>query len=256
MTEEQINLAIIEYDQAISNIQSVRYDGYSLLILVYNGLIKSDRKFKEWYKLGVMYQTDFIEETYRDFIENQRPVESTLSILKEWFDDLLITNAESIDWDNILVSNAENLGEILRTHYNTIPHNIYWQIVARCYTDSSFAHTNINLVLSYLKANRPDKEFLMEEEDREFFNNLPDEVTIYRGCTKEEIKSGNFRLSWTLDKKIAEFFAFTYINHTYDKGGKKDITKYDIMEKVVSKKDLLCYFSGRNEAEVLYIQTK
>lgn len=45
------------------------------------------------------------------------------------------------------------------------------------------------------------KELLMTEEELEFFNNLPEEINIYRGA--ESIKG----ISWTLSKEKAEWFA-------------------------------------------------
>lgn len=49
------------------------------------------------------------------------------------------------------------------------------------------------------------KENLMESDELEVYNGLPEEVIIYRGVgdKKQKIKA----LSWTLSKEVAEFFA-------------------------------------------------
>lgn len=256
MTQSELDIATIEYDILKTNIQQTKLFGYEMLLANYNSVCTRTDRYKETDKLGVCFQTDFLNETYKDFLENERPIQPTLNKIKKWFDELLITHKEIIDWDGMFSANAENLGEILRTHYDIIPNDIYWKMVGQCYTCSSLAHTDMPIILNYLNDERPEKEHLMDEEEREFFNNLPDEVTIYRGCTKKEIKSGNFRISWTLDKKIAEFFAFEYNNLAIGHSLDKNKSLYEVIEKTVSKKDLLCYFGGRNEAEVLYIPTK
>jgi hypothetical protein len=256
MTQFEIDRAIFEYDSAKTNIQQTQVLGYENQLTIFNIICSEPKKHRESDKLGVLYQTDFLNETYKDFLENQRQIQPTLKKIKKWFDKLLVTQKDTIDWDSMFSANPENLGEVLRTHYDTMPHNIYWKMVGECYTCSSFAHTDETTILKYLNDTRPEKEHLMDEEERIFFNNLPDEVTIYRGCTKKEIKSGKFRISWTLNKKIAEFFAFEYINLSHEISLDKDKSLYDVVEKTVSKKDLLCYFGGREEAEVLYIPNK
>jgi hypothetical protein len=256
MTQNELDRAIFEYDIVKTNIQQTKVFGYEIQLSTFNFMCARTDRHKETDKLGVNFQTDFLNETYKDFLENERPIKPTLNKIKKWFDELLITQKETIDWDGMFSSNAENLGEVLRTHYDTMPHKIYWKMVGECYTCSSLAHTDESTILKYLNDTRPEKEHLMDEEERKFFNDLPDEVNIYRGCTKKEIKSGKFRISWTLDRKIAEFFAFEYINLSHEISLDKDKSLYDVVEKTVSKKDLLCYFGGREEAEVLYIPSK
>ena len=80
------------------------------------------------------------------------------------------------------------------------------------------------------------KELLMTEEEFEFFNNLPEEITIYRGA--ESIKG----ISWTLSKEKAEWFAKRFeINGT-------------VFEKTVKKSDCFCYLNERQEEEIIYIK--
>jgi hypothetical protein len=79
------------------------------------------------------------------------------------------------------------------------------------------------------------KELLMTEEELEFFNNLPEEITIYRGA--ESIKG----ISWTLSKENAEWFAKRFeINGT-------------VFEKTVKISDCFCYLNEREEQEIIYI---
>ena len=80
------------------------------------------------------------------------------------------------------------------------------------------------------------KKWLMTEEEFEFFNNLPEEITIYRGS--EYIKG----ISWTLSKEQAEWFA-----KRFEINGK-------VFEKTVNKSDCLCYLNHREDQEIIYIK--
>jgi hypothetical protein len=75
------------------------------------------------------------------------------------------------------------------------------------------------------------KELLMTEEEFEFFNNLPEEITIYRGA--ESIEG----ISWTLSEEKAKWFA-----KRFERNGK-------VFEKSVKKSDCLCYLNDREEQE-------
>ena len=76
----------------------------------------------------------------------------------------------------------------------------------------------------------------------------PEKVGIYRGMTKIELKSGEFGISWTLDKEKAEFFAYTYVRNTSTNLLPKTVHKI-----IVDKKDIIAYFNGRKEQEIIYI---
>lgn len=57
---------------------------------------------------------------------------------------------------------------------------------------------------------RADKNSLMSEDQRAFFDNLEEEVTVYRGVTGYGLGYGlhyQKAVSWTLDKETAEWFA-------------------------------------------------
>jgi hypothetical protein len=43
----------------------------------------------------------------------------------------------------------------------------------------------------------------MQAEDRDFFDNLPDPVTAFRGCARNGVR----RMPWTTDLAVAEYFA-------------------------------------------------
>lgn len=82
------------------------------------------------------------------------------------------------------------------------------------------------------------RELLMTDfDDCEYFSTLKDPITIYRGLQDEKSKVKS--LSWTLDEKIAKWFA-----HRWGKGGK-------VYTATVVKEDVFCYTNQRNEQETI-----
>jgi hypothetical protein len=91
---------------------------------------------------------------------------------------------------------------------------------------------------------RPEREYIMPEEDREVFARLPDRLTIYRGCNRLN-KHG---LSWTLNRDVAEMFA-TKRNVLNCNTGKRVKTR--IIERVIHKSEAIAYLSDRKEEEIV-----
>ncbi len=76
-------------------------------------------------------------------------------------------------------------------------------------------------------------------EDFEWFDELPDQLTVYRGCTVERL----FGLSWTVDRQTAIQFAY----------GHRGIRPPEaVLAKVrINKADILFACDRREEGEVL-----
>lgn len=94
-------------------------------------------------------------------------------------------------------------------------------------------------VLTMIK--KADKEHFMDEKELDVFNNLPDELVIYRGCRS---KGGVKACSWTLDKKQAEWFANRYNKNGY------------VFEAKIRKEHVIAYKSDRSEKEIVADYTK
>lgn len=103
--------------------------------------------------------------------------------------------------------------------------------------------------LKYLKPievlvafNNTDPKEYLSTKDYVSYQSLPDEVEIYRGCNIHELDETGFPLgiSWTMDYKVAEFFAYRYKN----KEG-------CIIKTKVPKSLIKCYENDRREAEVI-----
>jgi hypothetical protein len=81
---------------------------------------------------------------------------------------------------------------------------------------------------------------LMPEADREFFNALPEAVTVYRGGNADTVAEG---LSWTLDEKVAAGFA---------RGHRGMLNKCPvILRGIVRKVDVALAVTDRSESEIV-----
>ena len=151
------------------------------------------------------------------------------------------------DWTTIgAYIGSENVFKLFSHLQNDLKDKDYWTVLGECYVMSSFSHSNYSNIITFFQSKRSDRINIMTEEEKFEFDSLPDEIEIYRGCSEHEIKSGNYRFSWTTKKSVAQFFA------------KRNKTKYGIKNLVVSriikKEEVFAYFNRRNEFEIIYIQ--
>lgn len=95
------------------------------------------------------------------------------------------------------------------------------------------------VIKAFLKTN--PKEYL-NKEDYDNLTSMPNEIEIFRGCDMEELDENGVPLgiSWTLDYKVAEFFAYRFGN-----------TNSCIVKAVISKDDIICFTNRRNEMEIV-----
>ena len=100
-------------------------------------------------------------------------------------------------------------------------------------------NVNINTLIKWFK--EADKLSLMDKEEYITYQNLPNELVLYRGISTKSNPKG---ISWTRNLETAKWFAnrFSAPNNY-------------ILKAKVTKKDILCYFNSRNENEVI-INTK
>jgi len=117
----------------------------------------------------------------------------------------------------------------------------YWSLLSDIWTDTENQWQGLNKWKQLLSSNRPSRHYMMNEEEFNLLQSLPDEVTIYRGCQAGINENG---LSWTLNKKKAEFFANRF--------GKEGI----ILERKIPKSNIIAFLNGRGESEVIWEETK
>lgn len=84
------------------------------------------------------------------------------------------------------------------------------------------------------------KQSLMDAAELAYYNSLPDEFTVYRGIGSKSNKNG---ISYTLSLEKAEWYAIRFNKKGY------------VLCGTAKKKDVLAFFNGRKEQEVL-IQPK
>lgn len=121
-----------------------------------------------------------------------------------------------------------------------------WATYYRCLCEAYEHSDGIDIDLADELFGEFEDEFwvgLADKKSQKFYGELPDVVTIYRGCTKAEAESKNYGVSWTTDKKVAEFFAHEYIRRDTDNGV--------VLEAQINKSLICAVILGRNEKEVV-----
>lgn len=123
--------------------------------------------------------------------------------------------------------------------------NQYWDVLADVWVDTESPHINYDVWKALFESKVPNKENFMDEEDKAYFDALPNEFTIYRGYATSDRK-GKKGLSWTTSKETAEFFANRFSPYGEPKG--------KIARKKVKKEDVFGFTNRRNEYEIIYIK--
>uniref|UniRef100_UPI00288B2E3E hypothetical protein n=1 Tax=Xanthomonas sp. WCS2017Cala2-12 TaxID=3073639 RepID=UPI00288B2E3E len=144
MTQDELDRAVLEYMNSISYIKQAKTHGYNIPLATFQFLSGIQQRPAD--KLGVSLQTNFLEETIKDFLENERPISATSKKVHKWFSELITNHKGAINWELILMSDGNDIIEVLRTHYDALPNNIYWQMVSDCYTRSDLAHSDIEII--------------------------------------------------------------------------------------------------------------
>lgn len=137
---------------------------------------------------------------------------------------------------------AHALWKIAVEHGAEIDNETYWGLVGGVWVDSENIYQNEEEWEYLFESERPGREHMMDEEEQAALAALPDTLTVYRGCHRELNEDG---LSWTLDRDRAAWFARRFA----------DVTGADPIVHVgeVRKADVMAYFLGRNEAEIVLI---
>jgi len=114
----------------------------------------------------------------------------------------------------------------------------YWKLLSLIWTDTENSYQDLETWKKLFKSKKGNKENLMGGQELETFESLDNELIVYRGCVKGLNENG---LSWTLDKQQAEWFAKRFDNNGI------------VKEKRILKRNIVAYFSGRGEEEVIVV---
>jgi hypothetical protein len=118
-----------------------------------------------------------------------------------------------------------------------LPDEKYWSLLGSIWTDTENAWQNLDTWKELFGSNRPKRQSLMDWDEQLALSSLSDTVKIYRGCQEGINEDG---ISWTLKRDKAEWFANRFSNDGI------------VLEKEISKSDIIAVFTGRNEFEVIY----
>jgi hypothetical protein len=132
---------------------------------------------------------------------------------------------------------------------NVLKGKLYWHALRNAYTGSDdLFHYRVDVTNAFL-SKEPERDFLMNKSERDYLTNLPEQITVYRAMTVNELEGGRFGCSWTLRREVAKFFAEKYQRNYSTKH-----LETSIHEMSMSKNEVIAFFNGRKEFEVIYIQ--
>lgn len=123
----------------------------------------------------------------------------------------------------------------------------YWKNLASAYMMLDHCKIDYDIFRGLFSADRKNREYLMEKEDRAYLASLPEKIRIFRGGSMIEEKEKKYGVSWTLNRDTAEQFAFKK---------KRPDKEMIVMEKYISKQDIIAYFNERKEEEIIYFEEK
>lgn len=123
-----------------------------------------------------------------------------------------------------------------------LPDKKYWSLLGDIWTDSENIRQNMSEWRHLLSSHRPCRYAMMQQEERNVIkHDLPGEVTVYRGFPGRGIQHG---FSWSTNPVVAKFFARRLAG--------KDEAR-NLVVGTVAKKDVIAYFDGRSEQEVVVL---
>ncbi|HHF3138001.1 TPA: hypothetical protein ACPJ18_004137 [Vibrio alginolyticus] len=113
----------------------------------------------------------------------------------------------------------------------------YWNVLGSLWKDVGEVQQQ-SLWLPLFRSSRRSRHKIMTSSERKEFARLPEMVTAYRAINGEsEISTA---ISWTLSPEIAQ--------RVFSHNGKRQVVK-----RQFNKKQILAYFSRRNEQEIIVI---
>lgn len=81
-THDKLNRALFEYSNSISFINQTKAYGYQFPLVIFQEISKMHQRKTD--KVDVCFQTDFLNELIKDFLENERPILATLKKLNQY----------------------------------------------------------------------------------------------------------------------------------------------------------------------------
>ena len=124
---------------------------------------------------------------------------------------------------------------------------------AYCSSDNIFEQINqssydfdLKHFLFSLKNQGFDFKKMMTQDEKDYYNLLPEEIDIYRGMCDAEYQSCQYGISWSLSEETAKKYIY------FDKN-KVESGKGGLAHIKISKNEILTVFSVHGEMEVIFI---
>lgn len=119
----------------------------------------------------------------------------------------------------------------------------YWHNLSSIWIDSENIRQNPRVWEQLLRSKRPEREAIMDDEEREALAAMPGLIVVYQGHTKKRHDGW----SWTTDKAKAEWFAQRFSDF--------ESSAPMLTQGVVYKRSVVAYFTGRGESEIVAPRT-
>ncbi|WP_313375644.1 hypothetical protein [Chishuiella sp.] len=124
---------------------------------------------------------------------------------------------------------------------------------AYCSSDNIFKQINeselkfnLKSFLKCIKVNRINFIEEMHENEKKYYDELPNNFKIYRGISQVEFDSKDFGISWSLCEETAKNYVY-FDKNEVEKG------KGAIIDIVVKKEEIMTVFSVNNDIEIIYL---
>jgi hypothetical protein len=147
---------------------------------------------------------------------------------------------ENAEWSNIVFihERAYRVDAFLDI-MDDMPDDDYWQLLARIWIDSENIRENQDIWHELLTEERPHRELLMDEDERLALAAMPDQFLVFQGHTHV----AHDGWSWTTNEDTAKWFARRFASFEH--------AEPMVTEGIVNKADVIAYFTGRNESEII-----
>lgn len=116
----------------------------------------------------------------------------------------------------------------------------YWQLLRQVYQDSENVEQNPALWRKALTAQKSQRTQMMNVEELNALEQLPEKVTVWRGATDDEELSAGY--SWTVRENVAHWFA-SRLARSSDAG--------IVACGVARKERVIAHLLSRNEFEII-----
>lgn len=127
---------------------------------------------------------------------------------------------------------------------------LYWYAFRRGYTETNDLYKYRYNIKELLECYQDSRIHIMNGKEKKYFDRLNETITIYRAMTTKEKKSGEFGISWTLKKEVAQTLASKakHLNRSTKK------YKTIVYKTEIKKSEAIAFINQRKEFEIIYIK--